>query len=119
MKTLRTQLRIVFYRDEDQWVAHCLEFDTIGHGETKSKALDMLFQACMIQITESFASGNMKNLFTPADPEFFAMFAAGRNIAVRELSANISIEDIESDNPIEIEGMEAREYSGNELALAE
>ncbi len=109
-KTMRIPLRVVFYREDDQWVAHCLEFDTVGHGNTQSEALKMLSQASAIQVEESFRSGNARNLFSPADSEYFAKFAAGKDIAVGEL---------ELMPQIQIERTESREYCGApELVLA-
>lgn len=39
---LRVPLRCVFYREQSQWIAHCLEFDLAGHGTTKEKAHGVL-----------------------------------------------------------------------------
>ena len=38
-KALRVPVRVVFYREDGEWVAHCLEFDLIGDGTTKQEAL--------------------------------------------------------------------------------
>ncbi|MEW4528739.1 MAG: type II toxin-antitoxin system HicB family antitoxin [Maioricimonas sp. JB045] len=37
--------RVAFYDHEDQWVAHCLEFDLVGCGETRDEALKLLTDA--------------------------------------------------------------------------
>ncbi len=47
-KTLRTSLRVVFYKDDGEWVAHCLEFDLCGDGKTKEQALKSLSQAIQV-----------------------------------------------------------------------
>ena len=71
MKPLRISLRVVFYKEEGRWIAHCLEFNLIGHGKTKRGALKMLSQAITIQFTQSVKHNNPKNLFSPADGKFF------------------------------------------------
>lgn len=104
-KTLRTSLRVVFYKDDGEWVAHCLEFDLCGDGKTKEQALKSLSQAIQVQFEATVRHDNLDNLFSPADGTFFRKFAAGRNIAIGEW--NISVRKM----PIIIESTEVREYS--------
>jgi hypothetical protein len=83
-KTARMPIRVVFYRDESDkavWIAHCLEFDLLGHGETRKKAMRMLAESVAIQIQNSQRTGNYANLFNPAPAEFQMMFAQGRDSA--------------------------------------
>lgn len=70
-------VRVVLYREEEMWIAHCLEFDVIGSGETQSKAVSDLTTAMQIQIEQSIKHNNVRNLFRPADSGVYAMFAAG------------------------------------------
>ncbi len=77
---LRTPVRVLFYRDGGNWIAHCLEFDLVGHGRTRNAALKLLSQAIAIQMEASLKHRNPRNLFTPADGKYFVMFAAGRDI---------------------------------------
>jgi len=105
METLRIPLRIVFYKDGSDWIAHCLEFDLCGDGTTEKEALERLSQAILIQLEASVKHRNFRNLFTPADGELFRRFAAGKTIAVGEVSIQ------SDDSPVIIERTEAREYS--------
>jgi len=89
MKMMRVPLRVVFYYEQDQWVAHCLEFDLLGSGDTKQEALDSLTQAICLQIEFSAEHNNLANLFTPADGLVFQRFAAGRDIAKGELEIHL------------------------------
>ncbi len=109
MNALRIPLRIVFYRDDDgDWIARCLEFDLCGDGPSKEAAAAMLTQAIDIQVEQSIADGNLANLFTPADGEYFRMFAAGDDVAVAELHISPR-----SPSPIIFESTEAREFLGS------
>ena len=113
MKALRTPIHIVFYREEQDWVAHCLEFDICGNGETKHQAAMSLVQAVQIQIEQSILHKNPGNLFSPADGKYFQMFAAGRNIANGELKIHFDpIDSVIMDEP------ESREYSDGDLVMA-
>jgi hypothetical protein len=81
----RMPIRVVFYHDVSDptvWIAHCLEFDLMGHGATQKKSLKMLKDAIGIQVRNTIDSGNFRNLFTSAPAEFQMMFARGKKIAV-------------------------------------
>lgn len=110
MKHLRIALRVVFYRDEGRWIAHCLEFDLCGDGDTREDALESLTGAIRVQVDELLEHGNPKNLFTPADGRFFEMFAAGKDIAMGQLHLKMEF--------VEVESTETREYSDDDLVCA-
>jgi hypothetical protein len=111
---MRIPLRVVFYRENEQLIAHCLEFDTLGYGDSPKSALDMLFEASAIQVEQSLKHGNMRNLFSPADAEFFARFAAGKDIAVGEMKLSI----VPENGPIKIQKVETREFCDDDLIPA-
>lgn len=74
-------IRVVFYREDDRWIAHCLEFDLVGDGDTRREATDSLADAIGVQVKESLGSGNLANLFSPAPAEYWRKFAQGRHVA--------------------------------------
>jgi len=110
-ESIRLPIRVVFYKEGSTWVAHCLEFDLIGDGETREEALDRLWEAITIQIEVSLQHDNPSNLFNPADGRFFEMFAAGKNIAIGELHLGEPQAPRHIDR-VEIEDREYREYVG-------
>ena len=77
---LRLGLRVVFYKEDGLWVAHCLEMDVMGHGKDKAAAFALLNEAIAEQLRMSIKHDNRANIFQPADGKFFGMFAAGRDI---------------------------------------
>ncbi len=105
MKHLRIPLRIVFYREDGEWVAHCLEFDLMGSGADKVAAFEQLNEAISLQVAVSLEGNNAANLFRPAMGKYFEMFSAGLDVVVGELS-------VETGQSIKIDRTEAREYSG-------
>jgi predicted RNase H-like HicB family nuclease len=113
MKKLSIRLRAVFYMQEDRWVAHCLEFNLCGDGDTQREALESMSEAVACQVENAVENGNPDDLFSPADGKFFRMFASGKYVAVGKLEIHVP----ENEN-IVIEGIEAREYSDDDLACA-
>jgi predicted RNase H-like HicB family nuclease len=105
MQSLRVPIRVVFYRDEDAWIAHCLEFDLLGDGETQEQALEMLSDAIRIQVEATVDFGNPANLFSPADGRFFRMFAAGEDVTALGITLELG-----SLNEIIIEHVELRQF---------
>jgi predicted RNase H-like HicB family nuclease len=104
---LRIPLRAVFYREDGFWIAHCLEFDLVGHGETREEALDLLSQAIHTQIAASVKHKNPANLFSPADGRYFRMFAAGKDVAIGGI-------EIGSVDNVTVEGLSTREYEDSD-----
>jgi predicted RNase H-like HicB family nuclease len=79
MKAFRIPLRVVFYQEEGEWIAHCLEFDLCGDGESKAAALESLADAINLQVDFSLKHNSLQNLFTPAPSEIQEKFFAGKN----------------------------------------
>jgi hypothetical protein len=111
-KTLRTPLRVVFYREGDSWIAHCLEFDLMGDGATQGDALESLSVAIVLQVDASLEFNNLANLFSPADGKYFEMFAEGSDVSDRVSEIRRIIERLKLNSPIEVDigEVESREY---------
>jgi|SRR5665213_1615392 len=107
MKAFRIPLRIVFYRERGEWIAHCLEFDLMGDGSTKEAALQMLIEAMQLQLESSIEHDNPANLFKPADGRILAMFAAGKDVAIGEIHLKL--------DSVTIDESQAREYTETDL----
>lgn len=111
MQQYRVPLRIVFYQDDGRWIAHCLEFDLVGDGDSTDSALRMLVDAIGTQVEASVKHGDPASLFVPADARLLAMFAAGKEVAAAELHMQFEV--------VEIEKAEFRKYipeHGGEMA---
>ncbi|HEX4794885.1 MAG TPA: hypothetical protein VH370_13885 [Humisphaera sp.] len=96
-------MRVVVYREDGAWIAHCLEFDLLGEGETPEAALAMLSNAIELQLAAMIEFDNIENLFKPAEAKFFAMFAAGKTVAVGEIHLKL--------DSVTIDETQIREYT--------
>lgn len=113
-RRFRIQLRVVYYKDDGEWVARVLEFDLVGVGATKRVATQNLVEAIACQLQATLELNNPSNLFRQADERYFQMFAAGSDIGQGSLS--LMLEGIERDyNGYTIEDVTAREYDDDEL----
>jgi predicted RNase H-like HicB family nuclease len=108
MKTFRVPLRVVFYMEDGNWIAHCLEFDLCGDGPTKEEAVRALVESITLQVDESLRHNNPRNLFSPASSEIQEKFFAGKHTAKAELKVQVAIEPVEH---LIFEEPEYREYS--------
>lgn len=116
-QAMRISLRVVFYRERDSWIAHCLEFDLIGNGATRFEATGILIEAIALECRTSIEHDNPANLFCPADGECFMMFAAGDWIVLDFSDERFG--RLCSEFPM-IKGIEARVYeSGVEMTPSE
>ncbi len=105
--TFRIPLRVVFYKEQGSWIAHCLEFDLCGDGKAHKNALISLSKAINAQLKFSQKNGNRKNLFSPAPSESQAMFFSGKTTADGGMELKIEAVD-----DVVFEGQEYREYPG-------
>lgn len=81
----KVPIRIVLYREEGEWVAHCLEMDICGTGNSKSSSMTCLQELIMEQVAHSISIGNIENLFHQAPSEYLKMFDAGKDAFVGEM----------------------------------
>ena len=63
-------LHIVFYKEESRWIAHCLEFDLLGDGHTKEKAVHCLAEAIAIQFESSLEHNDPQYSLLPRISSF-------------------------------------------------
>jgi len=105
----RMSLRIVFYKEDGEWVARCLEFNLVGTGKTKLQAAKRLAEAIDCQMHATIRHRNPENLFHPADGKYFSMFAAGKDIAVAAFQLKLEKIEKELEGGYDFHDISARE----------
>lgn len=83
MSPVRLMLRALLYRDDDWWVAHCLETDVVAEGHTPTEAFDNLQSLTAFQIETALEEGDLQSIFRQAPPEILAAFATGYDQRIR------------------------------------
>ena len=71
---LDLQLRVLGYFEDGYWVAHCLDMDIMGHGNTFEEAKAALADAIRAQISFAIFKNNLGLLWNPAPAPYHAMF---------------------------------------------
>jgi len=75
-------LHALLYREEDAWLAHCLEFDTVTQGDTPAEARKGIENALDALIADAKEHNDFPGLFRPAPRDLWQKFSAGER-AVR------------------------------------
>jgi predicted RNase H-like HicB family nuclease len=83
MPNVRLILRALIYRDDDWWVAHCLETDVVAEGGTPTQAFANLQSLTALQIETALESGDLQSIFRQAPPEILSAFATGVDQPIR------------------------------------
>src|SRR5580704_12791727 len=80
MPKIRLDLRFIIYREEDVWLAHCLELDIVAEGTSASEAMSDALRLCALQIEFAMEHGDIKSVFRAAPPEFWAMYSRSKTV---------------------------------------
>lgn len=67
----RFDLRVVIYKEEDDYVAHCLEMDILGTGETPEVAVEEMKKLVEAQIFYCIDKHIEDTLINPAPQEYW------------------------------------------------
>ena len=63
---VQQKVHIVLWKEEDQWVAWCLEYDVASQGDTEEHALAMIQEAVELHI-EDMTPDDLERIFIPVD----------------------------------------------------
>lgn len=113
MAMLRLPIRIVLYKEVDQWIAHCLEFNLVGDGPTKGDAVASLVHFIRAQVDSARDHQNPANLYSPARGRYYQMFAEGKDVA--DIEVAFKKEELEG---LVGDQVSYREYADNNRACA-
>jgi len=69
-------LHVLLYREEDAWLAHCLEFDTVAQGDTPTEARKGLENALDALISYAVEHKDVPGLFRPAPRSLWEKFSS-------------------------------------------
>ncbi len=81
---LELNLNVLGIQEDDaSWCAIALEMSLMGYGETFEKALEDLYDAIVTQVTFAVQHDTLDNIFIPAEPQYFTMYAEAKREALK------------------------------------
>src|SRR5438093_6115214 len=84
---LSINLSAVAHREDDLWLAHCLELDIVAEARSVDDAIRSLISLCDLQIKVAIEEGDLQSIFRPAPPEIWKLFVLGQK---KQLQGNKS-----------------------------
>jgi hypothetical protein len=73
-------LNVVFYRDGEDWVAHCVELDLVTAAATREEAWTDIQAVCRAQVLFAAARDpGLESLFRPPSTHLMKMLSLGRD----------------------------------------
>ena len=103
---VKLNLRALLYREDNWWIAHCLELDIVAQGKSPVEAYLNLVELADYQIEEAVESGDVAGIFRQAPGEVMLMFQRGKEFDVESV-----IEDRSHPELRRIDRLEARELA--------
>ena len=79
------KVNVLGYMEDEQWVAHALEMNIIGVGDSWEEALSELDGNVQAQVSFAKHQGDPSLIFQPAPDHFFEMFRQAREAELRAL----------------------------------
>jgi predicted RNase H-like HicB family nuclease len=82
-------LDVLLYRDDGEWVAHCLQLDLVEAGATPDEAEESLAGVIQHHIQWALEDDDMEHLFHPAPAEVWKKFFAAEPQGFREIPLSV------------------------------
>jgi len=76
-------LSAVAYREDQLWLAHCLELDIVAEAKSVDDAIQSLISLCDLQIKVAIEDGDLQSIFRPAPPKFWKLFTLAQKKQLR------------------------------------
>ena len=98
-KKFAITVNILLKREEDTYVAHCLELDIMGTANTLEQVKRDMVDLISAQVDYAFANNNLDNLFRPAPPSVWREFYLARELDSMKHRIKSSFSSPDSDIP--------------------
>jgi hypothetical protein len=103
MKRADIRLDILIKREEDYYLAHCLQFDIVATDDSLVRVKEAIIDLCLAHIENSVQNDNLAYLFSPAPKEVWAEYLTMTKDASCEVSSGSFKEKIPSLPPFIIQ----------------
>jgi hypothetical protein len=88
---VKVTLNAIVYKEDNEWIAHCLQMDLVATGAHSKEAICNLFDLIKAQIEFAEDNNNFAAVFRPAPPDAWARLAHVRKCRRKNLKAEKSL----------------------------
>lgn len=86
---LELAINVLGVREDGLWCAIALEMSLRGYGKTFQQALNELTQAIEAQVSFAVQQDNLDQIFIPAEPHYFRLYADMKREALKRKLSNL------------------------------
>lgn len=101
-------LKLLLFKDGEEYVAHILDFDLVGTGATREEALKEVSDSATAQIAYALEYNRVKELLHPAPSEFYEKWKIAEQHALMDIL-------ISAKRPVRARKYEALELPASDL----
>jgi hypothetical protein len=87
------QLHVVFYQEEGDWYAHCLEFDLVEAGTDIPTAKGNIIDVIRAHILWAAQNDNMEHLYRSAPIEYWKRLRQGQPLGTERIRIDVPGDD--------------------------
>lgn len=84
---------ILAKKEEDLWIAHCLELDIVSTAKTLRTVKKEILDLIITQIDYAFSNDNLENLYHPAPAEIWKEFYACKESIEKKIRMKSEFKD--------------------------
>lgn len=74
LKKINFNLRVLGYREGNEFVLHCLEMDLKGYGKTIRQSFNHLIRLVLMQLTFAIQKKEYNLMWFPADDKYIRLY---------------------------------------------
>jgi hypothetical protein len=83
------KLNVLIYKEDGEWVAHCLQMDVIATSTDRSTVEDDIVDLIKAQVEYAIDHDNMSNIFKPAPMEEWEKLSHFQRCEVRKIEIDV------------------------------
>jgi len=83
------KLNVLIYREDDEWVANCLQMDLVATGKTQRDVEGDILDLIKSQVVYAIENDNLGFIFKPAPPEEWAKLQMAQKCGSRRIKIDI------------------------------
>lgn len=78
-------IHVLLYKEDDEWVGHCLEMDLVTCGSSSNEVEKDIIDLIVSHVNFAVENDNLKNVFKPAPDKYWAMLADATRCSHRKI----------------------------------